>query len=148
MPSELIVTNLDKLPKHGPVGQVYWAGGHAFIAVQPDGKLIGIERLEEYVIQPGPAGKPGRDGKDSTVPGPQGPAGPAGAKGEQGPRGDLLYIDDAEVKAAALALRNEKKKIFAALLRARLDAGNLKGEHSRRMALHILANLERDLEKS
>jgi hypothetical protein len=220
MPSNLITLNKNKLPKVAPVGQVFFAGdeGQAYLALPPDGKLMRVDRLENYVAQQrGPAGErgpKGDKGEDSQVPGPPGLAGkdgksikgdrgPAGRdgfaatvkigkvttvpygrsasvtnsgtvhdaildfvipegrpgndgvdgksitgpRGEQGARADILYVDDAEVKAAAELLRDEKKRWLAALLRAKMAAGALTGEHSRRMTQHILDTLEKDIGK-
>lgn len=47
--------------------------------------------------------------------GPQGVQGIAGPPGPQGPRGDLLYVDNAEVQAAAYALHQQAVKLRAVL---------------------------------
>jgi hypothetical protein len=197
MSSNLITLNSNKLPTVGPAGQVYFCGdtGEAFVAIPPHGKLLRVDRLENYVAQQrgpeGPRGLQGEKGADSIVPGPDGPPGPRGAtgatgergprgmrgesvigskgdrglqgpqgvpgpqgpqgvpgpQGEKGERGDVLYVGPAEVQAAAERLRDEKKRWLAALLRAKMAAGALVGEHSRRMTLHILDTLEKDIGK-
>lgn len=76
----------------------------------------------------GPVGPHGQHGQSITgktglqgerglpgPPGPQGVQGIAGPTGPQGPRGDLLYVDDAEVQAAAYALHQQAIKIRAVL---------------------------------
>jgi hypothetical protein len=89
----------------------------------------------------GARGLPGRDGKD----GKDGATGATGERGPKGERGDVLYVDDAAVREAATALRNAKKRMLAAIVKARMAAGTLKGEHSRRMANFILDHLDKEI---
>jgi hypothetical protein len=155
---DLDLVRIDKLlvAKHGPAGEKGDPG--------PPGRDGKDSTVPGPIGPRGDAGSPGRDGQSIAGPrGERGLTGPAGKDGytpvkgkdyfdgatgpagPQGPRGDVLYVDDAEVKAAAERLRDEKKKHLAAIIKARMHAGALKGEHARRMANLILANLERDL---
>jgi hypothetical protein len=83
----------------------------------------------------------GRDGKD----GPRGErgegvTGPRGEKGENG-----CAVSPEEIRAEAIALRDAKKKHLAAVVKARMAADSILGEHSRRMMHFILDHLEKDL---
>jgi len=87
-----------------------------------------------------PAPIHGRDGKVGAT-GQTGPVGPEGPRGRDG-----LAVTAADVAEAARELRDAKKKMFAAVLKARLNAGTLKGNHERRMANFIVDMLEKDLQ--
>lgn len=96
------------------------------------------------------SGHDGRDGADSTVPGPAGPAGLRGEKGETGPRGDVLIVsDDAELKAAVVALRRqiltERAKRAAVINQAIADHSKMGivGQHYAR----LLADIQRQIDE-
>jgi hypothetical protein len=95
-------------------------------------------------------GKTGLQGERGVTgpPGPQGPQGIAGPQGPKGDPGDVLYVGpeemEAAVKAARLALIEQRARFMAAIADALQRSGSMLHEQYRKLCQQNIQQMKRD----